>query len=180
MLTETEWMLNPARPDALTSIDEGLPFNRRLAIWGEEKLRVHRASLVWGFLATSIAMAAHVIGMRTYPLWIDDPGVYLLQAWSVEYRDALTPTVYIYDHAPGGWIQIALYAKLTHGFDRYSSAMNFGYECMALAKLASCILMFILARRLKIPSPFAALAVVIFGLSPLSLQYTRLFYLDIW
>ena len=73
----------------------------------------------------------------TFPRYVDDPGTYLSQAWSVQYEHTLSPYSYFYDHAPAGWIQIALWSMLTNGFDRYDSAIGFGNECMLIAKLAS-------------------------------------------
>ena len=34
------------------------------------------------------------------PRWVDDPGTYLSQAWSVQYEHNLSPYSYFYDHAP--------------------------------------------------------------------------------
>ena len=63
-------------------------------------------------------------GMDNFPRWVDDPGTYLSQAWSVQYEQTLSPYSYFYDHAPAGWIQIALWSMLTGGFDRYDSAIG--------------------------------------------------------
>ena len=98
----------------------------------------------------------HAWGMDNFPRWVDDPGTYLSQAWAVQYEQHLSPYSYFYDHAPAGWIQIALWSMLTRGFDRYDSAMAFGNECMLLAKVASIVLLYWLARRLRFARPAAA------------------------
>ena len=122
--------------------------------------------------------AVHAIGMWSFPRWVDDPGTYLSQAWSLQYQRALSPYSYIYDHAPAGWIQLSLWSMLTNGFNRHDSAIGFGNECMLLAKLASCALLFALARRLQFSRPGAAGAVLLFGLCPLELMYSRWTFLD--
>ena len=123
-------------------------------------------------------LVVHAWGMDNFPRWVDDPGTYLSQAWSVQYEHNLSPYSYFYDHAPGGWIQIALWSMLTRGFDRYDSAMAFGNECMLLAKVASIVLLYWLARRLRFGRPAAAGAGLVFALNPLALAYTRWTFLD--
>src|SRR4029453_8895512 len=108
----------------------------------------------------------------------DEPGTYLSQAWALQYRHALSPYSYIYDHAPAGWIQLSLWSMLTNGFNRHDSAIGFGNECMLIAKLASCALLFALGRRLQLSRLGAAGAVLLFGLCPLELMYGRLTFLD--
>jgi len=49
---------------------------------------------------------------------------------------------------------------------------------MLVCALVSCGLLYVLARRVQIGRPFAAVAVVAFAFSPLSLQYQRLAFLD--
>jgi len=116
--------------------------------------------------------------MSTFPRWVDDPGTYLSQAWSLQYEHGLSPYSYTYDHAPAGWILIAVWSMLTNGFNRYGSAIAFGNECMLLAKLASAGLLYVLCRRLSFSRPGAAAAVLLFGLCPLELVYSRWTFLD--
>ena len=96
----------------------------------------------------------------------------------MQYQQALSPYSYIYDHAPAGWIQLSLWSMLTNGFNRYDSAIGFGNECMLIAKLASCALLFALGRRLQFSRSGAAGAVLLFGLCPLELMYSRWTFLD--
>ena len=67
---------------------------------------------------------------------------------------------------------------LTNGFNRHDSAIGFGNECMLIAKLASCALLFALGRRLQFSRVGAAGAVLLFGLCPLELMYSRWTFLD--
>jgi hypothetical protein len=164
-------------PD-LTDIREGLSLRRQLRIEAAEWCRRHAASMCLLVPLLTLVGVVHAIGMWSFPRWVDDPGTYLSQAWSFQYEHALSPYSYIYDHAPAGWIQLALWSMLTNGFNRYDSAIGFGNECMLLAKLASCALLFALGRRLRFSRAGAAAAVLLFGLCPLELMYSRWTFLD--
>jgi len=164
-------------PD-LTDIREGLSLRRQARIVAGEWVRRHAVSACLLIPLLVLVGAVHAIGMRSFPRWVDDPGTYLSQAWSFQYRHALSPYSYIYDHAPAGWIQLSLWSMLTNGFNRHASAIGFGNECMLIAKLASCALLFALGRRLQFSRPGAAGAVLLFGLCPLELMYSRWTFLD--
>jgi Dolichyl-phosphate-mannose-protein mannosyltransferase len=164
-------------PD-LTDIREGLSLPRQVRIVAGEWVRRHAASACLLVPLLVLIGAVHAIGMWSFPRWVDDPGTYLSQAWSLQYQRALSPYSYIYDHAPAGWIQLSLWSMLTDGFNRYDSAIGFGSECMLLAKLASCALLFALARRLQFSRWGAAGTVLVLGLCPLELMYSRWTFLD--
>ena len=164
-------------PD-LTDIREGLSLRRQARIVAGERVRRHAASACLLIALLVLVGVVHALGMWTFPRWVDDPGTYLSQAWSLQYRHALSPYSYIYDHAPAGWIQISLWSMLTNGFNRHESAIGFGNECMLIAKLASCALLFALGRRLQFSRVGAAGAVLLFGLCPLELMYSRWTFLD--
>jgi hypothetical protein len=162
----------------LTDIREGLSLRRQARIAAGEWVRRHAASACLLVPLLVLVGAVHAIGMWSFPRWVDDPGTYLSQAWSLQYQQALSPYSYIYDHAPAGWIQLSLWSMLTNGFNRYDSAIGFGNECMLLAKLASSALLFALARRLQFSRWGAAGAVLVLGLCPLELMYSRWTFLD--
>jgi hypothetical protein len=164
-------------PD-LTDIREGLSLRRQARIMAGEWCRRHAASACLLVPLLVLVGAVHAVGMWSFPRWVDDPGTYLSQAWSLQYQRALSPYSYIYDHAPAGWIQISLWSMLTNGFNRYDSAIGFGNECMLLAKLTSSALLFALARRLQFSRLGAAGTVLLFGLCPLELMYSRWTFLD--
>jgi hypothetical protein len=67
---------------------------------------------------------------------------------------------------------------LTDGFGRHATAIGFGNECMLIAKVVSAGLLFVLARRLGVSRPGAAAVVLLFGLCPLELVYSRWTFLD--
>lgn len=115
-----------------------------------------------------------------YPTVFDDEGTYLAQAWAIQHGIGLTPYTYFFDHPPLGWMQIAalswIPALIFHG----PSVIVVAYAriIMLLFTAASSILVYVLARRLSLPRWAAALAVVLFGLSPLSVTLQRQIFLD--
>ncbi|GAA1873581.1 ArnT family glycosyltransferase [Asanoa iriomotensis] len=163
---------------APTDVRQLLSVRRRLLIGAQEWLRRHAHTLT--VLAPILVVTALVrgIGMSTFPRYVDDPGTYLSQAWSLQYEGTLSPYSYFYDHAPAGWIQIALWSMLTDGFDRHDSAIGFGNECMLIAGVVSTALVFALGRRLGFSRWVAGLATVLFALSPLAVLYGRWTFLD--
>lgn len=161
-----------------TGVREVFPLRRQVRISVEEWFVRHRVSLPLVAVLLLVVGSVHGIGMSTFPRWVDDPGTYLSQAWSLRYERALSPYSYFYDHAPGGWIQIAAWAALTGGFDRYDTAIAFGNECMLIAKVVSAGLLYVLGRRLGLSRPGSAVVVLLFGLCPLELLYSRWTFLD--
>jgi 4-amino-4-deoxy-L-arabinose transferase-like glycosyltransferase len=115
-----------------------------------------------------------------YPAVSDDEGTYLAQAWAIQHGIGLTPYTYFFDHPPVGWIQIAalswIPALVFHG----PSVLVVAYAriIMLLYTAASSIFVYVLARRMTLPRWSAALAVVLFGLSPLSVTLQREVFLD--
>jgi hypothetical protein len=164
-------------PD-LTDIREGLSLRRRFVVAAREWYARHGASASILVPLLVVVGAVHAIGSSTFPRWVDDPGTYLSQAWSFQYEHALSPYSYFYDHTPAGWITMALWSMLTNGFSRHDSAIGFGNECMLIAKLASAALLYVLGRRLGFSRLAAAAAVLLFGLCPLELMYSRWTFLD--
>lgn len=64
----------------------------RLLDLGRAWLRLHRRSLLLLLPVLAAAGTIHAWGMATYPRWVDDPGTYLSQAWSVQYLLPCRPT----------------------------------------------------------------------------------------
>ena len=112
------------------------------------------------------------------PGYSEDGGTYTAQAFSV-LNGSLAPYTYWYDHPPLGWIQLGALAwipySLGFGDGTYIGATRY---VITLYFVATALLIFLLARRLRIRRPIAALAVVILVLSPLSLILGRQIYLD--
>ncbi|MGP4100887.1 glycosyltransferase family 39 protein [Nonomuraea sp. KM90] len=164
--------------DTTGEIRKRVSARHRLRYLARTWLGLHRLSLLLLTPMLAVAGVVHVWGMSTYPRWVDDPGTYLSQAWSVQYEGALSPYSYFYDHTPAGWLQMALWSILTNGFNRYDSAIDFGNECMLIAKLFSCALLFALGRRIGLTRAGSAAAVLLLALSPVAVTYTRWTFLD--
>jgi hypothetical protein len=116
--------------------------------------------------------------MTSYPQRFEDEGTYVSQAWAVKEQGVLAHYTYWYDHPPVGWIQMALHMSVTDALDRYGSAITAGREYMLLLHLATVVLLYALARRLQIGRIGSALAVLVFALSPLSVEFSRYVMLD--
>ncbi len=108
----------------------------------------------------------------------DDEGTYMDRAWAMLAIHHLSNYTYFWDHPFLGWATMAAWAGLTGGFSRDSRSVMVGREFMWIATLVSCVLLYVLARRISIRRPFAAGAVILFGLSPIGIFYHRLVSLD--
>lgn len=156
----------------------GWSMSRALGRWIGGWLLRHAVSLMIMLPVLGLVAAVHSAGSRSYPLYTDDSGIYLAQAWAVLHSGDLSPYTYFYDHPPAGWIQVALWAAVSGGFNRYDSALQFGAEVALIAKVAAAGLLYIFGRRLGFSRLGAAFAVVLFGLCPIGLFYGRLMLVD--
>ncbi|MEU1205851.1 glycosyltransferase family 39 protein [Nocardia sp. NPDC005825] len=116
--------------------------------------------------------------LTNYPSLSDDEGTYLAQAWAVRTGTGLTHYTYWYDHPPGGWLQIALLSWLPEVAAPDQLAVATGRIVMVIVALINAALVFVVARRLSFTTWTAALAVLLFALSPLSVTLHRQIYLD--
>lgn len=148
--------------------------SRRLGAW----TRAHALSL--GIVLALLALAAVVLGtgIAHYPAFSDDEGTYVAQAWAVRTQGTLSHYTYWYDHPPLGWLQLALAGWLAGPLSAGGAAVADARSLMLLSALASTALLYLLARRLGLRRPFAALAVLLLVLSPLAVTYLRQVYLD--
>ena len=108
----------------------------------------------------------------------DDEGTYLDRGWAMLATHHLSNYTYYWDHPFAGWATVAAWAGLSDGFARDPHSVMVGRELMWLVTLVSCVLLYVLARRLGIRRPYAAVAVIAFGLSPLGIWYHRMVSLD--
>jgi len=138
----------------------------------------HAASLGWLLPVLVVSVAVQAWNMSGTPQRIDDEGTYTAQAWAITHLGEITHYTYWYDHPPLGWIQIAGYTSLTGAFARYPFAVEAAREAMVFFAAVSSILLFVLARRLGAGRVTAAVAGLVFALSPLALQYHRTVYID--
>ncbi|MFJ8006543.1 ArnT family glycosyltransferase [Streptomyces fagopyri] len=140
--------------------------------------RTSRADLA---LCGALLLAIIVVqgwNIADYPTLSDDEGTYLAQAWAVQQGKGLAPYTYWYDHPPLGWIQMAALTWIPAHLD--PSLMTVGPMRMAMPAVTavSAVLLYVLARRLSLPRWAAGLAMVLFGLSPLSVVLQREIFLD--
>jgi 4-amino-4-deoxy-L-arabinose transferase-like glycosyltransferase len=112
-----------------------------------------------------------------YPGITDDEGTYLAQAWAVQ-QGSLAHYTYWYDHPPAGWIQLAALSWIPAVIAPDTLAVASARLVMLLVTAVCAVLMYVLARRLSFARWSAALTVVVFGLSPLSVTLQRQIYLD--
>ncbi|MET9523622.1 ArnT family glycosyltransferase [Streptomyces coeruleorubidus] len=113
-----------------------------------------------------------------YPALSDDEGTYLAQAWSVQQGDGLAHYTYWYDHPPLGWIQIAVLTWIPALISPESMTVGTMRAAMLVISGISAVLVYVLGRRLALPRWAAALGMVFFGLSPLSVVLQREIFLD--
>ena len=144
------------------------------------------ASIGWVVLERVLLLASLLTGaishgyhLFLYPLYITDEGIYMEQAWSVVREGLLSPYTYSYDHAPAGWLVIAMWVSLLpHQFEAFGNAINTGRVLMLLVHLASVFLLFQITRRLSGSLIAAVVACFLFNLSPLAVYYQRQVLLD--
>ncbi|PNW09307.1 glycosyltransferase [Microbacterium testaceum] len=125
-----------------------------------------------------IGILVNALNLGGSPQRIDDEGTYTAQAWSLGNLGELTHYTYWYDHPPLGWIQIAAWAVLTDAWDRYDVAVIAAREAMLAATAIAAVLLWCLVRRIGFARLTASVAVAIFLLSPLAVQFHRQVYLD--
>lgn len=163
----------PVTPDTADDAQRSTRRARLRSWW-----RAHGRSAWYVVPLLALTAASRLVNLGGAPQRSDDEGTYTAQAWAVQTLGELGHYTYWYDHPPLGWIQIAGWTSATGGFDRYDVAVLAAREAMVVAAMASAALLWLLARRLDLSRPAAALAVVLFAVSPLALQYGRTVYLD--
>lgn len=163
-----------ARPSRAMSTARIRTLHRRTTTF----VTTHRRSLLLMTVLLAVCGTVHGVGMNRSPAAFDDEGTYIAQAWAVLRRGELAHYTYWYDHPPVGWLQMAGYFGLTDAFGRLPYSIQAGREFMLLVHLASCCLTWLLARRCGMRRGTAALAVVLFSLSPLAVDYQRMVFLD--
>jgi 4-amino-4-deoxy-L-arabinose transferase-like glycosyltransferase len=131
------------------------------------------------FGLVAVVLLVQAWNIADYPTVSDDEGTYLAQAWAVQHGIGMAPYTYWYDHPPLGWIQIAalswIPSLIFHG---HQLVIGYARILMLPVTAVSTTLVYTLARRMTLPRWAAALAVVVFALSPLSVTLQREIFLD--
>jgi endo-1,4-beta-D-glucanase Y/predicted membrane-bound dolichyl-phosphate-mannose-protein mannosyltransferase len=131
---------------------------------------------IFGILL-GISTLAHGYNMFQYPYYENDEGTYLSQAWSLATTGNLTPYTYWYDHAPLGWMFMALWVKVV-GIFTFGVSVNSGRVFMLILHVLSSGFLFYIARKISKSLLPAVIAVLIFSLSPLGIHFQRRVLLD--
>lgn len=143
----------------------------------ERRVNIALAHLALGVLVL-VALVVHSYNMFGFPLYNGDEGIYMAQAYAVAKLGQITPYAYWYDHAPAGWVLIALWSIFTGGFHTFGTAVDGGRVLMLLLHLASVVLLFRLTLRVTTSVAAAATTSLLYILSPISVQYSRMVLLD--
>ena len=132
-------------------------------------------------VVTAAVLLVQAWNIAGYPRVFDDEGTYLAQAWAIDHGVGMTPYTYWFDHPPLGWMQVALLAWIPEMIWHSPGELVIAYGADRDAAVHGGVLRFsfyVLSRRMTLPRWAAALAVVLFGLSPLSVTLQREIFLD--
>lgn len=138
--------------------------------------RMPEIVLVAGVIA--LIVLVHAFNMSNFPYYENDEGIYISQAWAAVNQGQLAPYTYYYDHAPAGWLQIAIWSILSGGFYSFGTSIESGRVFMLIVQLGSTGLVYLLARRMTGSVLLSVLAALIFGLSAYGIYYHRRVLLD--
>ena len=143
-----------------------------------------RASLGNDSVLLSIAalggLLTHAYNAFLYPLYRTDEGIYMQQAWAVVQQGSLSPYTYFYDHAPGGWLMLALWTMVLPGQSgAFGNGINTGRVLMVVVHVVSVVLLYQIAKKISGGRPLAGfVAAFLFNFSPLAIYYQRQVLLD--
>jgi len=170
--------LEPLDLDLAGRPEQPPPLRRRAATRIVAWIRTRWIDLSVVTVLVVVGGVVHAAGMDNSPARFDDEGTYTAYAWAVQNWHRLGHYTYWYAHPPLGWIQIAAWNWLTDAYDHtpYAIAATRGF--MLFCKIVSIVLLYALARRLRMSRVAAVLGVAIFALSPLSVYFTRAALLD--
>ena len=129
-------------------------------------------------VAIGATTALTAYGFRSSAAQTDDEGTYLAQAWSITHLGSLSQYTYWYDHPPVGWITLALLEQAISPFLSFGTTLETGRAAMLPVTLASATLLYVVARRAGITRGYSTVTVLLFGLSPLAIQFHRMVLLD--
>ena len=130
------------------------------------------------WVALLIAAIFHGWNMFGFPYYENDEGTYLSQAWSLLSSGQLAPYTYWYDHAPAGWILIAIWTFFTGGFFTFGASVNSGRVLMLILHVLSAFFIFAVTKRLSKSTLAAFVATTIFSITPLGIYFQRRVLLD--
>ncbi|MEA2638620.1 MAG: hypothetical protein QOF51_14 [Chloroflexota bacterium] len=170
-------MASIAIPERQVAIPATLPSS---ASWAHTIDRLLRGEVAVVVVLMLVGLVSHSLNMFNYPAfsYLGDEGIYAQQAWAVLREHHLSPYTYIYDHAPAGWMLMALWMALTGGPATFGGVIPSGRALMLLLHVASIPLLYHLMRKLGCSVPVAALGTLLFIVSPLAVLNQRVVLLD--
>jgi hypothetical protein len=133
--------------------------------------RVRGLAIATGLVVTSAVV--HAVNLTSAPQRLAPEGDVMSRAWAVHNLRALGTGTYVYDRPPLGWLQLGAWTWLTGAVDRAPTAVAAGRAAMLVAYVVSAGLAWVLARRLGLTRWAASLVLVLFGLSPLAVEFHR-------
>lgn len=136
------------------------------------------AELLWAIALVLLAALAHGYNMFHFPYFESDEGTYMAQAWSLINHRQLAPYTYWYDHAPGGWVQLALWTQITGGMYSLGGPLVTGRLLMFLMQVGAAAMVYAITRRVSGSVIAATIATLAFSLSGYGLYYHRRILLD--
>ena len=155
---------------------------RRLVPQANPRRAARAKPAEWAIIAglALVGLLAHGLNMFNFPAFTfnGDEGIYTGQALAVLRMGQLAPYTYFYDHAPAGWILLAAWMALTGGPHTFGSAIDSGRVLMLLLHIGSIHRLYRVARECGCGRSAAALAGLLFALSPLTIFYGRPVMLD--
>ncbi|GAA2432768.1 ArnT family glycosyltransferase [Streptomyces macrosporus] len=137
-----------------------------------------RGDLPLALVLTALVTVVQAWNLGAFPGVGDDEGTYLAQAWAVRTGEGLAHYTYWYDHPPVGWLHLAALSWLPELLLPDLASVAAGRVVMLVPTAVSCLLVAALCRRMGMRRWTAALALLLFGLSPLSITMHRQVYLD--
>ena len=125
-----------------------------------------------------VAAVLHGWNMLHSPGPNDDEATYVSQALAVQKWGELSHYTYWYDHPPLGWLLLTVWNLALGVLPGPVDVWAAGRVAMLVLHLVSCVLIYVLIRRMALPRWTGALAVLLFTLSPLGLEWQRVTLLD--
>jgi 4-amino-4-deoxy-L-arabinose transferase-like glycosyltransferase len=123
-------------------------------------------------IALALVAAVHGFNMFNYPIYGQNEGTLMANAWAI-LHGKLEPYTYTYDQPPLGWLQLAAWLSMSGGFFAFGNAINSGRVFMLVLSLASTLLVMLITRRLSGSRSAGLIAMLLYGLSPLSIVFQR-------
>ncbi len=136
-----------------------------------------RADLLFQLVLLVVAGVVVGTNLAHWPGTQFDEGTYVGYAWAAQHG-RLANYTYSYGHPPFAWLLISFWTEAGAVLGHAVFSIDHGREFMLVVCLASCSLLYLLARRLGFSRVGAAAAVILFALCPIAVFFHRAVLLD--